>query len=478
MDIRKSAIIILSLASLFLCQSQPARAQKALIDTSNYLPGFVSGALEYNLILAAEKGYAGEVERLIKRGAETDAVTDEGATPLIFAVANKRSEAAKVLLYYGADPDHVTNLSETPLLIAVKNQDEIITEVLIRYGANLEYRDQYSCTPLHYASVYGYLRMADILLYYDADIESKSADGTTPLMAAIWSGFYDVAGLLIDRGANMEAADNKGFTPFLIAAQNGDTAMMRVLKEKGVDIFETNTSGYGAMDLAIKTDQPHVIDLLVKWDTRWIVSYPGRVNPYEIAARYRRSGIISVLEKYGFPEKYKPRPENLELTFAPLTNFRDFYSGFSLAFTEPLHGIGLALGIDTKLWYTRGYIKESDVFYYQYMDKSSFAYAGLYKNIALTNNIFAPNVYISAGLKGGYYFANEFRGTNINPGGKIKVMPSLGFKWISEKIIINLSAEYLDTGFDRMSPVWCRIGVGYNLQFNKIKIDPKIIKWY
>jgi ankyrin repeat protein len=67
-------------------------------DTTSYIPSFYSGALDYNLMIAASKGYSLEIERLIKNGADVNAKSDKGATPLIFAVANNQSRTVNLLL--------------------------------------------------------------------------------------------------------------------------------------------------------------------------------------------------------------------------------------------------------------------------------------------------------------------------------------------------------------------------------------------
>ena len=67
-------------------------------DTIEYIPAWYYGALDYNLMIAASKGLTTEIDRLIELGANINSYTDEGATPLIFAVDNNQLEAVKKLL--------------------------------------------------------------------------------------------------------------------------------------------------------------------------------------------------------------------------------------------------------------------------------------------------------------------------------------------------------------------------------------------
>ena len=48
-----------------------------------------------NLMIAAAKGYPSEVERLIKKGADINAKTDLGVTPLILAVVSNKPECCR-----------------------------------------------------------------------------------------------------------------------------------------------------------------------------------------------------------------------------------------------------------------------------------------------------------------------------------------------------------------------------------------------
>jgi len=94
-----------------------------MIDTSDYLPSFYYGALEYNLMIASSKGYDNEVIKLISRGARIDTETSEGATPLIFAISNDHVSVVNILLSQGADPNKRTNSRETPLILAARRNN-------------------------------------------------------------------------------------------------------------------------------------------------------------------------------------------------------------------------------------------------------------------------------------------------------------------------------------------------------------------
>jgi len=466
--------------SLFLCFSYNLNAQidGLMPDTSAYLPLSVSGALEYNLMLAASKGYYYEVERMILMGADPDSKSGNGVTPLIYAVSNGMQNTVKTLLKYDADVNHLTNKRETPLLISVKMSEFEIAEALIRYGADVNFQGIHGTSALHYASIYGYFNIADLLLYYDADIDIKTNDGTTPLMAAIWAGWTDVAELLITKGANMEARDTEGFTPFLIAAQNGDTITMELLRKKGIDIYEKNIHNWDALDLAIRSGQTEAARMLMRTGDRWSDSDRKVINPYSVAVAYRNRELIELLEKNGFHHDNTITFDQMGMSLSCKTDMRDFYSGFNISLREPARNMGIIAGFDTKLWYTRVLMREEENIFYQYLDKSSLAYAGLFREFQLTDNLLKANYWLSASLSAGYSFGNRLAGTLKTPGNKFRIVPVISIKWTKDNLSLISGLEFMNTDFYKIGPLWLKLGMQYSFFFNEVRAPAKNIKWY
>ncbi|HOB85145.1 MAG TPA: ankyrin repeat domain-containing protein [Bacteroidales bacterium] len=477
MSIERSVLRFLS-AAVFLCIAVKLNAQVTEIDTSAYLPLFYSGSLEYNLTIASAMGYTTEIERLVKEGAEIDVENAEGATPLYFAIINGKTDAVKTLIRLGADVNKVSFRGETPLVLSILIKNINIAEALVRGGADINYQNKSLVTPIHYASAYGLYEFVDMLLYYDADIDIKDAEGTTPLMAAIWAGYPDIAGLLIRNGANMEARDNDGFTPFLIAAQNGDTLILNMLKKKGVDIYEKNVHNSDALALTIKSNHIPATEFLLRSGNGWAEEGKDVISPYNVAAEYRRKEIMELLNRENIPGTYKPHFDRMEITLSSKFNLKDYYYGLNLSFIEPLRNIGIKTGLDTKLWYTRVLVKSSDEIFYQYYDRSSLVYAGVYKDFQLTDNLFKGNFYFSASLAAGYSFGNKFKGTEIEPDSKFRILPSASIKWNKNAFTVFAGLEYFNSGFYRTGPVWMRTGCSFNFSFDSDRVPGKIIKWY
>lgn len=449
------------------------------IDTSDYISFFYEKAADYNLMIASAKGYPSEIIRLVKKGADIEAETPDGATALVFAVSNNKPDAVTTLLAYKPVVDKLTRNFETPLLIAVKNGYFEVAEKLIRAGADINFQDENGAAPLHFASLYGFLDMVDLLIYYDVTKDIKSNDGTTPLLTSIWSGSTEVSDLLIQRGAGIEERDNEGMTPFLLASFFGDTLLMEILYKKGADIYAVNADKYNALGLAIMGNHPDAVEYLMKIGSNWKdQKNKPAIDPYTIASRYQNKQMISILQKNNVQGSIKYSIEQVSITLSSRFFIHDFYSGVSLAFKEPFLNIGFIAGCDTKLWPTRVLVKKSENIFYQYRDKGSVAYAGFFKDFKLTESPIRPDLFFSASLMAGYSFGNKLNGTSILPENKLKIIPAASLKYTGHNLTFNCGVEYIATEFYHTGPVWLRMGISYNYFLDKVRVKIKPPKWF
>jgi len=446
-------------------------------DTSDYIHPSVEGALENNLMVAASRGLNSEIERLISKGADIDGESYEGATPLVFAVANNQLSSVKILLSHNPNIDKITSSGETPLIISVKNQNREIAEALIRGGAKIDLADKNGANAVHYAAITGNFEMADMLLYYDADCNKKSIDGTTPLMAAILAGYPHITDLLFQNGANLEARDMAGFTPFLIASQIGDTMVMNLLLKEGVDLYEKNNLNYNALALAIESNNKPVVEFLLEKGDKWTSPDKEGVNPYTVASAFGRKDFIELLEKKNISGRQGLRIDGISITASSRFNMREFFTGLSISLEEPLLNTGFFAGFDLKPTYSKVLVESGENTYYQYYDKSSIVFAGLFKDFTLSEKPSGLRFNISTSLSAGYNFGGEFKGTNLSPENKLRIIPSAGFKLEQNHFAFRTDLEYMNSGFYRIGPLWVRFGISYNYFLSRVRSQVKTIKW-
>jgi ankyrin repeat protein len=477
---RLTGVIVLFVSLLIFPGHINAQVQiTEVVDTSDYIPYFYSQSLEYNLMIAASKGYVYEIERLIAKGAEVNAETYEGATPLILAISNNKLNAVNKILSYNPELNNMTINFESPLLISVKNRSFEITESLLRAGADVDFVDHHGVSSLLHASVNGYPEIVDLLLYYDASIDIKSDEGITPLHGAIWAGYEDIADILVQNGANMESRDNDGYTPFLMAAYYGDTLIMDILFKYGVDIYATNKSGHNALTLSILTGNVIATQYLLGIGNKWsFAANDSEIDPYYVASKYQRKEIIKLLEDNNIKGNLKYEIDQIAITASSRFNLSDVYTGFTLSFKEPFLNAGFIAGCDVKLWYTKVLIKESENLIYQYKDKGSVAYAGIFKDFNLTDRQDRFNFIFSTSLSGGYSFGNKLKGTMITGGNNFLIIPSLSIKATKMNFTFNMGMEYMKTEYYHNSPLWFRVGLSYNHFFDNVRLKYKTVKWY
>jgi len=474
---RNLLIKVFIIISAFLFQVRVSCQEVSLLDTLDYLPLSIEGALENNLMIAASKGFDKEIERLIIKGADIDRETYEGATPLIFAVANNQLSSVLTLLAHGPDVNKMTSNNETPLLIAVKNQNPKIAEALIREGASIDLADKYGATALHYAALTGNFEMSDLLIYYNADYNKKANDGTTPLMASILAGYADITDLLFQSGANLEARDNAGFTPFLIASQNGDTMIMNLLLKEGVDLYEKNNFNYNALALAIESNSRPAVGFLLEKGEKWTSPEKEGVNPYTVASALGRKDIVEMLERKNIAGRQGLRIDEVSIIASSKFNIREYFTGLSISFKEPLINAGFFAGCDLKPTYTKVLVRTGENIYYQYFDKSTIIYGGFFRDFTLSEKSSGMKFIITASLSTGYNFGGKFKGTNLSPGNKFKIIPAAGFKLQQKHFAFRTDLEYMNSGFYHIGPLWVRLGVSYNYFLSKVRSKGKSIKW-
>jgi ankyrin repeat protein len=468
---------------LILLSGSPSRvSSQGIVTDTNYYHSILLGPaaqnmLDYELFKAASQGNSVGIDWLVRHGADINAVTPQNVTPVIFAVSSGEIQALKTLLKYDPDLDVISAYNESALIVAVKDQKSEITELLLRDSANVNLQDKSGFTALHYAAFFGYLSLADMLLYYDADVNIRSKDGITPLMAAAYSGYPDVTDLLLQNRARVLDADSDGFTAMMLAAQNGDTLIIDLLLRRGADIRAVNKYNYDALALAIRLNYPDAVKYLLKKKIRPGNQTSKPVDPYAVAAIYKRDNIINILKEENIPGTYKRGFDQVSFTGSAKFCFHNIYTGFSVTLRESKQNIGLFAGLDLEPFWSRVLVKDSEDLYYQYMDKSYLVYGGVLKELSLTDNAAKGNWFFGGSLAAGYSFGNEFKGTNIKPDSRLRIIPAVGFRYNKKAFNFQIGFEYTNTEYYKIGPIWLRTGLSFNIDFNQTRGPVKVIKW-
>jgi len=179
---------------------------------------------------AAQCGAIDIVEFLILKGADVNARTQCGSTPLGFAAAEGHTNIAALLLEKGAELDPKTT-GVTPLYVAVQFDHADTAHFLVDQGADLQIRDERGRTLLHCAI--SNTNVAALFISKGIDVNARDNEGNTPLhSAALWN-YKETVALLISKGADMNAKNKEGKTPLDLAEWNESKDAASFLREQG-----------------------------------------------------------------------------------------------------------------------------------------------------------------------------------------------------------------------------------------------------
>ena len=215
-----------------------------------------------NAILSFDKD---RVQLLLSKGANANALDDQGLAPLHVAIQNRSSDLAALLIEHGADANQPDNDGITPLTYAINRNHVPSIKLLVAHGADVNARNKQGYTPLEFAIGDDKLFAAQALI--DAGGDVSSANGSqkvTPLMLiaskiapqartthlAGGPTPIDIAKELIEHGADVNAKSASGITPLMVAAGNNNAPMIGFLLSKGADPALKNNIGKTALDIA------------------------------------------------------------------------------------------------------------------------------------------------------------------------------------------------------------------------------------
>ncbi|MEU1147862.1 ankyrin repeat domain-containing protein [Streptomyces sp. NPDC005863] len=161
------------------------------------------------LAQAARDGDAAAVARWLHAGAEVDAVSTTGRTPLDLAVYAGHTETVRLLLAAGADPrQRAGEYGElTPLCLAAMHGHTAVVGILLDAGAPTDAQGRLNHVPLVLAATVveqGHPQTVALLLRHGADINAVMKD-KTPLEWTAAFGQVQMAHQLLALGATPTA---------------------------------------------------------------------------------------------------------------------------------------------------------------------------------------------------------------------------------------------------------------------------------
>lgn len=213
--------------------------------------------LNMMLLEYAALGRAEDVEILLKRGANKEAIDKDGRSAFMIAALEQNFPVAACLASRGADINSTAYNRSTVLLLAVDDDQLVTVRFLIEQGADCSRQDSQGSTPLILASMRGYDDIVKLLLKQCLPLETEDDIGYTALAWAVTNGHESTAKLLVEAGANVNVSTWKEFnTPLLttVLIQN-DPKMLELFLQAKVDLTVVNTGGENALHRAIEMNK-------------------------------------------------------------------------------------------------------------------------------------------------------------------------------------------------------------------------------
>ncbi len=251
------------------------------------------------LSVAAAAGDEKTATELFRIGAGVDARARDLMTPLMVAVAERRTGMVGLLLESGANPNAENVDGGTPLMFACSRGDLIIAEHLAKNGADVNRVDAQKYSPLMITAMRGHLEITKLLLDEDADPSLLNEDGEGAMMLSVFSGKAGVTALLLEEDSREEQRS----AALQLACDRGETQIVEVLIDAGVSVDE----GFSTKGNCLITAAWNGDDVLADWlfekgaDVNWQTE--KGFSALLAAATWNHQGMVErLLDKGGDPK--------------------------------------------------------------------------------------------------------------------------------------------------------------------------------
>lgn len=157
---------------------------------------------------ACEKGMRHAARAMIDKGADPNARTSSGATPLIVALRRGQEDTALALLELHAVAAGMNTLylesdadKRTAFDFAIEHGHARAVAAMVQKGVLVNLPDEHGITPLTNAIAHGHLNVVKALVQFGADINKTASGAELPLVTAKAAGKQEIVDYLIGQGA-------------------------------------------------------------------------------------------------------------------------------------------------------------------------------------------------------------------------------------------------------------------------------------
>ena len=290
-----------------------------LKESRTIVDAFYSNDQRTALHIACDKGQLNLVSLLLSIGANINAATGSGTTPLMVACKRRDHVIVQRLLQDPTIGIDAVDLNGWSALHFAAFATSKIVNALFTKGANPNIRDKSGLTPLGYcirhhqidaisdllqSSVQTYeipihlaceestAEVVDVLIQYGADVNSKH-NGTTPLMIACRRKHYEIVQrLLQEQTIDIDAVDLNRSSALHFAVF-ATSKFITALVTKGANPSIRDKSGWTPLDYCIRRNQIDAISALLQSSVQ---KFPSHEILLHLACT---TEVVDVLIRYG-----------------------------------------------------------------------------------------------------------------------------------------------------------------------------------
>ncbi len=258
--------------------------------------------------LAIQNDNLSAVQLLIQAGASTQRLDRQGNNALLYALLYRPREPLVIYLLKHSDHRAANRFGQTPLHMAVSRGMVKVVQAMLEAGADPQARDRHGNQPIHFAT--SHPQVLALLLKAGADPNAKpQRGGFPPLFLACQNLQAESVKLLLKAGADPNLLFQRR-TPLHLVLQSISSwnprrlqpeKIVALLLEAGADPRVKDPQGKNALELALQTGNPAVIDLLVKHVGKLPPRSPEGEPILLWAAARGMSSVVKLALKRGSP---------------------------------------------------------------------------------------------------------------------------------------------------------------------------------
>jgi len=434
---------------------------------------FSQNSFDLKLLNAADNNLKDSVLHYLDLGANANALTWEGVTPLMYASENGNVEICKLLISNGADVNILPKYGANALIAATQYNHNDVVELLILNKAKFNLKDELGYNALCYAVAYGYTDIAETLLYYGASTKLK-CNNSDPMMIAAYYGDTLMIKLLFKYGADINSKDDEGFTPLMIAAQNNFFDAVVTLVNLGANINDLNNKSHSALTIATINNYSRIVDFLINSGSEYNNPDNQNFTPYTIAIINESNKCEQIFKNLDAKKSGFLVINKIVFSFLNNFNISDYMLGMDIGLQEARFNLIMYYGILVRPFHKNIVFQENEHLYYQIKEQRTNIFIGIEKNFNLVHITKYKRTGLLLGCKGILSFG-EYESVYKSFDDKYLYAPYAGCFYKGKSTGIKLSYEYLKMTGITTSPHHVNISLSIYFSTNKINHSNKVL---